>query len=143
MPVAGGMAPPAMANASIFASSHNFKYHNWMLDTDPTRTRKPLNHSNVGIALKVYNCNSCISADYCKLAFRQSQEGTTKPSSTKFSNRACSQGDIITAKCQLFMSSQTVINALSPHETPHYFISAAFKLAFKLTPRRWNQPLTN
>lgn len=32
MPAAEGMGPPAMANASIFASSHNFKFHNWMLD---------------------------------------------------------------------------------------------------------------
>ena len=41
MPVAGGMAPPAMANASIFASSHKLQIS--QLDvgtTDSTRTRK-------------------------------------------------------------------------------------------------------
>jgi hypothetical protein len=153
MPVAGGMAPPAMANASIFASSHKLQIS--QLDVGQqiqSALEKSLNYSNLGIGLKVSNCNSFISAAYCKLAFRQAQEGATKPSSTKFSNSSCSQGDIITVKCQLFMSIPTAINAsitshaLSPQETPQYFISAAFKLAFKPTPtnpRKCNHSLTH
>jgi hypothetical protein len=112
-----------MANASIFASSHKLQIS--QLDVGQqiqSALEKSLNYSNLGIGLKVSNCNSFISAAYCKLAFRQAQEGATKPSSTKFSNSSCSQGDIITVKCQLFMSIPTAINAsiasraLSPQE---------------------------
>lgn len=74
MPVAGGMAPPAMANASIFASSHKLQIS--QLDVGQQiqlALEKSLNYSNLGIGLKVWNCNwVIISAAYCKLSLQAS-----------------------------------------------------------------------
>lgn len=132
MPAAGGMGPPAMANASILASSHTFKFHNWVSDDSSNSHSKilqSLQHGNrtesLQLQLLIY-VSSFLQADL-QASPRRWQPN---PHQLKLSNRSCSQGDIITVKGQLFMSLETEINeSITSHaqETPHYSISAAYK----------------